>query len=481
MREFLAMRACCLGLLALLSAATFTHAADPPFPESMVVLRAQPSVFVVQTYADVILDIPEEVSLNEEALVADLATVKVPQGEVFSDGDRYWNLIGQNPEKYLVASPKLHRFQVENGRVMWGTAFAVSREGIFLTNAHVVEGNIPGARLEPSNWLLLDDLIALHVKVLTKRIGGTNRPDGELMKIRDALMLWYAPRSKLIESKFRGVSIVLDYKVDSTKAFNTLKTKGLAAAFAATREEILVPATIVAVGESAPGKDIAVLKAIFDPAEQARLERMNQQRPNPALKAMLADIQNDRVICLPLGNSNDVLPQAKVQALGMPGNAFDARLMDTETQYKVSARDGQIGQTKRMLGSGGWDAFEMTAPIDHGDSGGPVLDTQGNVIAINMAAANDTRNPLRLVVPINLAKELLAKAGITPNPGKLSALWEQGLRLYAEGKYEASLEQILAVKRLQEGNALSGREASWYVKDMAGRCLQKLGKIPGGK
>ena len=34
---------------------------------------------------------------------------------------------------------------------------------------------------------------------------------------------------------------------------------------------------------------------------------------------------------------------------------------------------------------------------------------------------------------------------------------------------------------LQKGkNFLENREASWYLRDMAGRCLQKLGKIPGG-
>ncbi len=476
------MRKCCQGLLVMLTATTLVRAADAPFPESMVVLRGQPSVFVVVTQSDVILDSPRTVTLNLPALKADLGTVKAPVQGPFTDADRYWFLIGHNAGKYLTASSEHVRWNFENARCTSGSAFAVSREGIFLTNAHLVD-NKPGADLGKENWNLLRPQIAKDVQAFEKVLGETLRPDDELRVISDALLQWNIDHSKLIGAKLRSIEIVLDYKVDPKKQFDALRAKGLAAAFSLTPEEITVPATVLAVGESVPGKDIAVLKATFDPVEQAKLVRISQQRKLApgTLDIWLADIQNDRIICLPLGNSEDVLPQAKVQAFGMPSNAFNPAMMENETRFKVSARNGQIGQSKRMKGSGGWDAFEMSAAIDRGDSGGPVLDVNGKVIAINMAVANDLSNPLRLVVSINLAKEMLAKAGVTPDPGKLSEHWEQALRLFAEGKYEASLEQLRIVRRIQEGPALSGREASWYVKDMAGRCLQKLGKIPGGK
>ncbi len=478
------MGKCCLGLLVMLTAATLVRAADAPFPESMVVLRGQPSVFVVVTQSDVILETPKSVTLNLAALKADLGTVKAPVQGPFTDADRYWFLIGHNARKYLTASGEMVRWSFDNARCTAGSAFAISREGIFLTNAHLVD-NKPGAVLGKENWNLLRPQIARDVEAFEKSIGATLRPDDELRVISDALVQWNIDHSKLIGAKFRSIAIVLDYKVDAKKLRDAVKTVGLNAAFATPREreEISVPATVLAVGESVPGIDIAVLKATFDPAEQAKLVQHSQKyKLTPeVLEIWLADIQNDRVVCLPLGNSDDMLPQAKVQALGMPDNAFNAAIMDNEARFKVSARNGQIGQSKRMKGGGGWDAFEMSAPIDHGDSGGPVLNAEGKVIAINMAAASDLSNPLRLVVPINLSKPLLAKAGVTPDPGKLSAHWEQALRLFAEGKYEASLDQLRIVRHIQEGPALSGREASWYVKDMAGRCLQKLGKIPGGK
>jgi len=470
----------CLMMVVILTAASYARPADEPFPESMVVLRGQPSVFVVAVNSDVILDTPLSVTLNRPALNADLRSVQFTGTGPVTDADRYWTLIGQNPGKYLVASKELQRLPLENVRNTAGSAFAVSREGIFLTNAHVV-ANKSETELGDVSLDLVEDRVANDVKAFAEILGTTKRPVEEINQIADAIIQWYALRSRLAGSKFRSARIILDYKVNSQKRHEAMRKDGLTAAFKLEREEISVPTTVLAMGESMPGLDVAVLKATFDPAEQAKLLQRDKQRKLPGLDAMLADIQNDRIVCLTLGNSDDVLPQARVQALGMPGDAFNHMLMDIEARFKVSARNGQIGQTKRM--KGGWDAFEMNAAIDHGDSGGPVLDVQGRVIAINMGVAKDRTNPLRLAVPINLAREMLAKAGIKPDPGKLSAHWEQALRYYADGKYEECFQQCQAVIRIQEGQTsfLSGRQGNWYIKDMAGRCLQKLGKIPGGK
>lgn len=468
-------------LIALaLGMAALAPAADPPLPEDLVILRGQPSVFMVVTTSDVILDSPKQVNCDLAALNADLPAVKFAGRGPVTDADRYWALLGQNPGKYLVPSKELVRQSFENARTgAAGTAFAVSREGIFLTNAHVV-GDRPAAGLGDGDWVLIRDRAAADCEVFAKTLGDTTRPADEVAAISRSLLRWYAGQS-IAGAKVRSVSIVLEYKVDQAKVQAAFRKGGVAAALSRPlqAEEVVVPATVLAVGESMPGKDVAVLKATFDPAEQAKLIRLNQQRKLAGLDQMLADIQNDRVLCLPLGNSDDVLPQAKVQALGLPESAFNPGIMDAEARYKISARGGEIGQTKKMKGGGGWEAFEMTAAIDHGDSGGPVLDAQGRVIAINMGYAGDRTNPLRLAVPINVAKEYLTKAGVKPDPGKLAAHWEKALRLFGGGKYEECWAEVKVVRGIQEGESptLSGRQTSWYVKDLGGRCLQKLGKI----
>ena len=122
--------------------------------------------------------------------------------------------------------------------------------------------------------------------------------------------------------------------------------------------------------------------------------------------------------------------------------------MDPSAQFRVSNRNGMISQVKRM--KGGLDYFEMALDLGHGDSGGPVFLENGEVIGLNVATANEDAKGLTLAVPINIAKELLAKAKITPDPGPLTHLWEEGLRDYAAGRYDVASKEFGTVFCMQQ-------------------------------
>ncbi len=466
--------------IVILLQARFSNAADTAFPESMVTLRAQPAVFLVRATADVELVTPRTVSANVSALKSELVYINDDRVTKQAMIDQAWDLIGQNPEKYLLASEETELWSMPNSNGWTGSAFAISREGILLTNAHVVASDSEQP-LTQRSWEFLLPAIKKHVGEMEAILGAQTTNNVRIQKTLLALFPYYASRSR-VAFQFKSARIVLDYKVDNQKAFTLLKESGIDASLGTKREEISVPVTVLAAGEPLPGKDVAVLKVIFEPEEQARLKQKNEQRKLPGLDAMLDEIQNDRLVCLPLGNVSEVFPQAKVQSLGFPGIAFNPDSMDPESQFKVSSKKGQISQTKRMRTSGGWDIFEMDAATDSGDSGGPVVDLEGRVIAINVGrvkAAPD-RSVLCVAIPINIAKNMLKELGIKPDPGRLSAHWDQGLRLFEQKKYEEALKEIQAAITIQKGGSvLSGREASWYLRDMAGRCLQKLGKIPG--
>src|SRR3569832_1407907 len=92
----------CFGIVGVLCLALPAMAADKPFPESMVTLRAQPAVFFVRATADVDLTVPESISVNFDVLKQDVGAAPNPGGLPLAD--RYWDQTLKSPDKYLVAS-----------------------------------------------------------------------------------------------------------------------------------------------------------------------------------------------------------------------------------------------------------------------------------------------------------------------------------------------------------------------------------------
>ncbi len=178
-----------------------------------------------------------------------------------------------------------------------------------------------------------------------------------------------------------------------------------------------------------PGKDIAVLKVLLDPDDPV----------DP----------RDRLVCLPLGDSDAVVPGSfPIEALGYPGAAFDRYLMTAGAGFRVNSQDGQIDQLREM--QGGWNAFEMTALIYHGHSGGPVIDRHGNIVALNVGVAQQDPSVevfgRTLAVPINLVQEFLRQAGIDAlDPGPMVEWWNDGLRAFAKGDYATAFKDFSAI------------------------------------
>ena len=93
-----------------------------------------------------------------------------------------------------------------------------------------------------------------------------------------------------------------------------------------------------------------------------------------------------------LGNSNDVEPGEKVVAIGSP----------LTTDLSGSITDGIISQIRELDGT---KYFQMTANINRGNSGGPLFNKKGEVIAVN-TLGNSTEN-LFFSVTINYVRGAL--------------------------------------------------------------------------
>jgi serine protease Do len=100
-----------------------------------------------------------------------------------------------------------------------------------------------------------------------------------------------------------------------------------------------------------------------------------------------------------LGNSNDVQPGEWVIAIGNPFG-----LSETVTAGIVSA----LG---RNIGAGPYDQFiQIDAPINEGNSGGPLLTQDGKVVGMNSAILSPTGGSIGIgfAIPSHLIKQIAA-------------------------------------------------------------------------
>ena len=113
---------------------------------------------------------------------------------------------------------------------------------------------------------------------------------------------------------------------------------------------------------------------------------------------------------LPIGDSDKIEVGDWVVAIGNPYG-----LENTVTAGIVSAKYRQIGTSS-------YDNYIQTdASINRGNSGGPLMNTQGEVIGINSAIYSQTGGSIGIgfAIPINMAKDLLPQL----KKGKVVRAW----------------------------------------------------------
>jgi S1-C subfamily serine protease len=125
--------------------------------------------------------------------------------------------------------------------------------------------------------------------------------------------------------------------------------------------------------------------------------------PSTDVAVLKIDAQARALTPLPLGNSDSVRVGDAVVAIGNPFG-----LERTVTAGIVSALQRQI---KAPNGFTIDKAIQTDAPINHGNSGGPLLNSRGEVIGINSQIESESGGNVGIgfAVPINTVKEVAAQ------------------------------------------------------------------------
>jgi serine protease Do len=137
-----------------------------------------------------------------------------------------------------------------------------------------------------------------------------------------------------------------------------------------------------------------------------------------------------------LGNSDDVNVGDPLTVIGYPGDLTNATLsgqFSARSALIPTVTSGRISAVNKS-DYRGTPVLQSDTTINHGNSGGPAFDNDGNVVGIATYSLNNAKtgsSGLNFFVPINTAMEFVHQAGADPQRGPFDQLWHSALDAYA--------------------------------------------------
>lgn len=385
----------------------------------------KPGTVLIQTVWAAQIGVPN-LAVNEQALAMRIAQL-VNAHQIASTQDA----ISQaalaefltNPQYYIIATSGQRNLPVQIGGM--GTGFIITTDGYIVTNAHVVK--------------MLDQELKYNIasKGLTELVGG------DIASVEKAIgfKLNAEYENRLADAIF---PIYAHYMTMGEPLITSEVFMGVAVPGVGTVQRG-IPAEVKKVGEPSPGKDVAILK-----------------------------VNANNLPTLSLGDDKLVRDGDQAVALGYPGVAtFNAMLAQTESNIKPSLTVGSISARKTM--PGGWDVLQTDTSITHGNSGGPLFNNKGEVIAMNTfgsgqvnatTGAWEETQGFNFAVPTSIIKEFLQESNIQAKEGPLTTLYHEGIDLYFEEHYSAAKEKF---RQVYEAN-----QSYPYVQDYLSTCTAMI-------
>ena len=149
---------------------------------------------------------------------------------------------------------------------------------------------------------------------------------------------------------------------------------------------------------------------------------------------------------LPVGDSARSQVEDHIVVLGYPGVADFTQLLDEKSQLQVSVTDGAISSLKRA--ASGEQILQISAPITHGNSGGPAIDQHGNVVGLATFGNEGAIQGFNFLVASATLMELVKDAKIEPRPSPTSEAWRSGLEHYWADEYTDAIAKFEEVETL---------------------------------
>lgn len=133
------------------------------------------------------------------------------------------------------------------------------------------------------------------------------------------------------------------------------------------------------------------------------------------------------------GDSSQVAQQDNLTIIGFPGNGDISDRKDPTTFLTSSINKIFVSALKKT--DSGADVIQVGGNVEHGDSGGPALDANGNIVGI-VSFGLESTPPYgsSFLQTSNHAKTWLAALHLDTRPGSMQRAWQQAFTDYASAQ-----------------------------------------------
>ncbi|GCE25882.1 hypothetical protein KDA_13660 [Dictyobacter alpinus] len=133
-----------------------------------------------------------------------------------------------------------------------------------------------------------------------------------------------------------------------------------------------------------------------------------------------------------LGDSSNVSQQDELTVIGFPGNGDLGDPLTPDPNAYLTSSVNKIYVSSIKTASGGGQVIQVGGNVEHGDSGGPALDGQGNIVGVVSFYNQFAQAPIgtSFLQASNSANQLLTGLNLDLKPGKFQQSWEEAFKSY---------------------------------------------------
>ena len=312
------------------------------------------------------------------------------------------NLVSANPDAYFTAG---NRTSYDLSMVATGSGFFVTEDGYLVTAAHVVSADKADIRAQALTILENPQSIAdgrKQIKDDFVRDTGITLTDAQVDRLMNFYQHWL-DKFLLIEK----IDVRYYLGAGTVETGDHLKAIG-------------ARASVVSTDPTSTGHDIAIMKA---------------------------DLSG--VPALPLAGGSPRFGDA-TYVIGYPRQGYLQEAVPGDQTVPLTMTSGKVKTTEARQGT--WLAWGTDAQVTHGNSGGPVLSSSGDVLGVvsyhNVDKQGNQVQGEGFFVPTQYIKEDLAQASVVPHGGAktLTSIYYHAL---AEGDISRYKTELALLGQIQ--------------------------------